>query len=606
MPHSTTFTEPVLQSHYDFVIIGSGFGGSVSALRLAEKGYNVLVLEQGKRFRPDEFPKTNWNLKRWIWLPFLGFSGPFRMTFLRHITVFSGVGVGGGSLVYGNTLPIPKHKFFTNPSWGHLARWQEELKPFYEKARTMLGATRNPFLNHTDQLMADLSEDLRKSRRNDNFCPTHEPTDVAVYFGKPDSWSEDPYFSGLGPPRKGCTLCGACMTGCRHDAKNTLDKNYLYLAEKKGAKIMPLCRVTGVRPWINPDSSEANPIYKVEFVKSPDQGPLRVLRARKTWVTAKHVIFAGGVLGTLSLLHKMRQDPQGLPLLSPQLGKGIRTNNESILAVTTSDSTHQFSEGIAISSIIHTDEDSHLEPVRYGKGSGFFRILIAPHAPGEKVVQRMIELVRSFARDPRKWLSVLCKGEFSSRTLILLYMRSLEETLEFASGKKWWGFSFGLRSKINPHSKKPTPFLPEATQMAQWMAEKVKGVVSGIFLETLLGTPSTAHILGGCCMGENSQEGVIDKDHHVFGYPGLMVVDGSSISANPGVNPSLTIAALAERAMAKIPRFDAKNPQICTAQTKNATSDGQRDEDLYEDVLPPMFKGVRYGKSVEPNFTHNR
>lgn len=592
MPHSLPLCDANKAHNYDFVVIGSGFGGSVAALRLVEKGYRVLLLEQGRRFKPEDFPKTNWNLKRWLWFPKIGFWGPFKMTFLRHITVFSGVGVGGGSLVYGNTLPVPKRNFFASGSWAHLSDWEKELKPYYQKARRMLGATRNPYLNHTDDLMADLTKELRDASPKGTFHPTHEPTEVAVFFGTPGRFVKDPYFEGKGPPRKGCEFCGSCMTGCRHDAKNTLDKNYLYLAERLGLTLNPLCRVKAVRPLNAQDLSsphgtdgkeqnKAKGGYRVEYEEIFEHRFLKVKKKQTKHVTSGQVVFAGGVLGTLSLLHQMKKDPKGLPHISDQLGKGIRTNNESILAITTADKSRDFSQGIAISSIVHTDEHSHLEPVRYGGGSGFFRILTAPHAPGGSSLSRILGIIKRFAQEPVKWLRVIVQRDFSRRTLILLYMRSLEGTLEFVGKRSRWGKSVALRSKLDTSGSKPTPFIPEASQMAQNLASKIQGVVSGIFLESLLGTPSTAHILGGCCMGEDPNHGVIDKNHRIFGYPGLYVVDGSAISANPGVNPSLSIAALCERAMDQIPvqqDFRRPFPHLDTKTPTRDTPHADQDE----------------------------
>ncbi len=532
---------------YDFVVIGSGFGGSVAALRLAEKGYRVCVLEQGPRFKATDFPKTNWNLKRWLWMPWLGFFGPFKMTFLRHITVFSGVGVGGGSLVYGNTLPVPKKNFFTSPSWSHLADWYEELKPFYALARKMLGASVNPHLTQTDRIL----DEIAKER---GLQGAFEPTEVGVYFGPAHKATPDPYFGGEGPPREGCRFCGACMTGCRHNAKNTLDQNYLYLAEKKGVTISPLSQVVAVKPI--PDAYEITYLLrdsKRGFLSGYQKPTTQIIRS-------KQVVFAAGVLGTLKLLLNMQAIPEGLPLLGPTLGHKIRTNNESIIAVTTPDKSFDFSQGLAISSILQTDEHSHLEPVRYGRGSGFFRLLAAPHSPGDRLGQRLLAIVRGFIREPGRWIRVFLVRDFSKQTQILLYMRSMEGTLSFKPKKTIWNrHSFLLRSVLPPGGNSPKAFMPEATALAQQFASKVRGVSSNFLVESFLGIPSTAHILGGCCMGASAKEGVIDSRHRVFGYPGLYIVDGSAISANPGVNPSLTITALAERAMSFIP---AKEKQL--------------------------------------------
>ncbi len=527
------------QGHYDWIIIGSGFGGSVSALRLAEKGYRVAVLEKGRRFAREDFPKTNWDLRRWMWMPAAGLRGIFQMSFLEHITVLHGVGVGGGSLVYANTLPTPKRAFFEAPSWSHLGAWQRELAPHYATAKRMLGAARNPRETYADRVLADIAKDLGRPEH-------HEPTEVGIYFGEPGKTAADPYFGGNGPDRVGCTFCGACMTGCRVGAKNTLDRNYLHLAEGLGTEIFPETEVMAVRPRHGGG-------YRIETKPSLDRG-------KRVVFTADRVVFAGGVMGTVPLLLKMKEDGRALPRLSPRLGDFVRTNSESILGVLAADSKEDFTDGVAITSILHTDEHSHIEPVRYGKGSGFFRTLAAPHLPAPTVIGRLAGVLRGFARHPIQWARALTVADFSRQTAILLYMRTLEGTLRLRLGRDVrTGFRRGLVTELDDPLQAPSAFLEEATDLARRFAEKVKGVTMAMLTETVLGVPSTAHILGGCCMGRTAEEGVIDAQHRVFGYDGLYVVDGSAMSANPGVNPSLTITALAERAMSFVPPKAAAN-----------------------------------------------
>jgi cholesterol oxidase len=533
--------EHATAQHWDWIIIGSGFGGSVSALRLVEKGYKVLCIEKGRRFAPEDFPETNWDVRRWLWKPQVGMKGLFQMSFLKHITVMHGVGVGGGSLVYANTLPTPKEDFFEADSWAHLSPgWQDELEPHYKTARRMLGAVEYPGHSPAEDVMEEIAADLGRSDR-------YEKTNVAVYFGEAGVEVEDPYFGGEGPTRTGCIECGACMTGCRHNAKNSLDYNYLWLAERRGLRIEAEREVTAVRP-----REEGG--YRVETRPSLDSSKPEYA------YSADRVIFAGGVMGTVPLLLKLREDPDALPELSPRVGDSVRTNNEALLGVLQPDSDVDVTHGVAITSILHTDDHSHLEPVRYGAGSSFFRLMALPHAPGKNVFSRFAKAAAGFARQPRLWTRAFTTRDWSRGAQVLLYMRTLESTLTFRLGRSpYTGFQRGLVSKLDDPARAPAAFMAEATDLARRWAEKVGGVAMGLLTETLMGTPTTAHILGGCCMGEDAEEGVIDAEHRVHGYDGLYVVDGSAISANPGVNPSLTITALAERAMEKIEaKVDAK------------------------------------------------
>jgi len=546
------------EQHYDWVIVGSGFGGSVSAHRLTEKGYKVLVIEKGRRFAAEDFPKTNWNLKRWMWNPPLGLKGFFKMSFLKHMTVLHGVGVGGGSLVYANTLPTPKSAFFKAKSWGHLADWETELAPHYETAKRMLGATPNPLMTKGDHVMKEIARDIG---REEHF----HPTEVAVYFGEPNKKVPDPFFGGEGPDRVGCTFCGACMTGCRVGAKNTLDKNYLYLAEHNGAEVVPETEVTAIRPLEGGG-------YRLETKASFG-------KTHADEVTADRVILAGGVMGTMPLLLQMKDDPDGLPHLSDRVGDFVRSNSEALFGIVSPDKKANFSKGVAITSILHTDDHSHIEPVRYGAGSGFFRTLLAPHASGPTVLARMWGALLAFARQPVRWLRALFVKDLAKQSQILLYMRTIEGTLRMRLGRDVrTGFFRGLVTEVDDPSQAPSAFMEEATELAERFADKVGGVPTTLMTETLLGVPSTAHILGGACMGDSAEKGVINAKHEVFNYPGLYVIDGSAISANPGVNPSLTITTLAERAMSLIPAKHASSSVGSQDERGAALSEGLRAE----------------------------
>jgi cholesterol oxidase len=513
---------------YDYIIIGSGFGGSVSALRLTEKGYKVLVIEKGKWYTANDFARTNWDIKRWLWFPFFRCFGIMKMSFFKHITIASGVGVGGGSLVYANTLPVPKSAFFNSGSWAHLNNWENDLKPFYEIALKMLGASKNPLLFDADKALLNLAKETGKEQ---DFSPTN----VAVFFGKPNVTQLDPYFKGEGPDRVGCNFCGACMTGCPNNSKNTLDKNYLYLAQKKGAKILAEHEVTTIKPLGKNDGSEG---YVISLKKSTS-----FFKKTKT-ITTKGVIISGGVLGTIKLLLKLKKST--LPNLSETLGSDIRTNNETLISISTLDDDKDFSKGIAIGSILHTDENTHIEMCRYGKGSNAWKLTHLPYSPLKNPFIRYFDTFASLFKSPLDYFKVYFKNNWSTKTSVILFMQTINSTLKFKRGV------FGNMKSIMSSGKQPTPFIPESVALTKMLEKKENGKATSFVGETLFGIPSTAHILGGAVMGEDSSKGAIDKNNHVFGYKNMLIIDGSMISANPGVNPSLSITAIAERAMSKI------------------------------------------------------
>jgi len=519
---------------YDFIIVGSGFGGSVSALRLTEKGYRVLVVEKGRRWKPEEFPETNWKLRKWLWLPLMSFRGIFKITIMRHVGILSGVGVGGGSLMYANTLPRPRETFYRSGSWAGLANWKKELEPHYEEAERMLGATENPGLYDSDETLRAVAAKFGKLNE---FGATR----VAVFFGEPEEEVPDPYFSGEGPRRTGCNFCGGCMTGCRVNAKNTLDKNYLFLGEKGGAEVLPeqvVIRVAPLAPQQKGASEPGEAGYRVVIKEASG-----FIKRRKE-LTARGVILAGGVLGTLRLLLNMKR--RHLPGLSDQVGADIRTNNESLALVHSAQKEKDFSKGVAIGSIFPPDADTHLEAVRYGSGSGFWKTLAIPMTYGKTVMGRVFKLIWRFISRPASWLRIYFSKDFAKESVILLFMQHLDSTLRLKRGL------MNLRSVLSS-GPAPSAFMPLAKQLADSTSKEVDGIPFVMVSEAILGTPLTAHILGGCVIGKDAAEGVIDRDHRVYGYQNLYVCDGSAISANPGVNPALTITAMTELAMSKIP-----------------------------------------------------
>jgi cholesterol oxidase len=534
---------------FDYLVIGSGFGGSVSALRLTEKGYRVGVLEQGKRYRAEDFPKTNWNLRKYLWKPGLGLHGFFRMSLFRHAWVLSGVGVGGGSLVYACTSLQPPDRVWHHPQWAHLKDWQQVMPPFFDTARRMLGVTTNPYLGQADRLLRDAANHL-------GFGETFYPTEVAIYFGQKGRTVPDPYFDGEGPPRTGCIHCGGCKVGCRHGAKNTLDRNYLYLAEQKGAQVFPETRVVDVRP--RNGQADGRDGYEVHTVTST-----RWLQRQKRVFTARGVVFAGGVLGTVPLLLSCKERGT-LPRLSARVGDFVRTNSESILGLWLHDPEADMTDGVAIGSGVYIDEHTHIEAVRYSSGSDLLGLTATLYTRGQPGPSRILTWLGTVLRHPVRFLRLLWPRGFARHGLILLVMQTLESHMRLRLRRSWLP---PFRKHPVTEGPKIPAFIPQANDFTERMAQHLGGTPMTALTEILLNIPTTAHILGGCPMGATPAEGVIDAENRVFGYENLYVCDGSMIGANLGVNPSLTITALAEHAMSLIPAKSTTVPALADATT---------------------------------------
>ncbi|MFC8179387.1 GMC oxidoreductase [Rhodococcus sp. NPDC057297] len=516
-------------THFDVLVIGSGFGGSVSALRAVEKGYSVGVLESGRRFADDQLPKTSWRLRKYLWAPALGCYGVQRIHLLPDVLVMAGAGVGGGSLNYANTLYQPPKRFFEDPQWAGITDWHRELGPYYNQAKRMLGVETNPTITPSDKVMKEVAEDM-------GVGETFTSTPVGVFFGQPGRTDPDPFFGGVGPARTGCTECGSCMTGCRVGAKNTLVKNYLHLAEHAGAQIFPLTTVTSVRP-------RAGGGYEVVTRRTGAK-----LRRADTVMTADQVVFAAGTYGTQKLLLAMKETGQ-LPKLSDRIGGLVRTNSEAVLAATARGREIDYTQGVAITSSFHPDDHTHIEPVRYGKGSNAIGLLQTVLSDGGGRTPRVLKTLGVALRHPGAALRSLSVRRWSERTVIALVMQTDDNSLELGSKKGL----FGRRLTSRPGQGDPPPqWIPQGHEAIRMLADKIGGDPGGSIAE-IVNIPMTAHFLGGCAIGENAERGVVDAYHRVYGYDGLHVVDGSAVSANLGVNPSLTITAQAERALALWP-----------------------------------------------------
>jgi cholesterol oxidase len=531
MPEQTT--------DYDVIVVGSGFGGSVTALRLTEKGYRVGVLEAGRRFTDDQLPKTSWDVRKFVWAPKLGCYGIQRIHLLRNCLILAGAGVGGGSLNYANTLYRPGGPFFNDPQWAHITDWEDELSPYYEQAKRMLGVVLNPHMTPADEIMKAIAEDM-------GVGDTFVQTPVGVFFGEPGTTVADPYFGGAGPERTGCIECGGCMTGCRYGAKNTLVKNYLGLAEKAGATVHPLTTVTALR-------QRSDGVWNVDTVRTGG-----VLRRKRRTLTAQFVVLAAGTWGTQNLLHKMK-DTGTLPALSDRLGVLTRTNSESILGAMkyTVDPKLDLTHGVAITSSIHPTGDTHIESVRYSKGSNAMGFLMTLMTEGGGRWPRWLKFLGVVVKNPAGLLRVLTVKNWSERTVITLVMQNLDNSITTFTKR-------GLRgrhmSSKQGHGQPNPTWIPVGNEATRRIADKIHGVSAGSWGE-LVDIPMTAHFLGGCAIGSDPQHGVIDPYHRVYGYPTLSVVDGAAVSANLGVNPSLTITTQAERAAAMWPNKGESDPR---------------------------------------------
>lgn len=536
---------------YDYIIVGSGFGGAVSAMRLAEKGYSVLVLEKGKRFQDSDFAATNWQFWKYLWAPGLRAFGVLQISILKGAMVLHGAGVGGGSLGYANVLEIPSQATFTTPAWNRPLNWGKTLKPYYQTAQKMLGVARNPKLWKADEVMRAQAEER-------GLGHTFRATEVGVFFGPEGQTVPDPYFNGEGPERAGCHHCGGCLVGCRHNAKNTLPKNYLYFAEKYGARVVAEAEVFDVRPV---DSALVLEETSSQEKKGQGAGRYEVTWKSSTSFTggkqqvaqATNVIFAAGVMGTMSLLLRLRES--SLPGLSPRLGEQVRTNSEALLGSVARKWDVNYSEGIAISSIFNADEVTRIEPVRYPDGSSLMRFVSAPLiSQGDSVALRLWKSFWWSLTHPIDYLKAMALPGWAHNVTILLVMQHVDNRMRFRLGRGLLTlFRRGLVGEPD-RDKRIGARVDVGHDITRQFAERTNGVPMGSLGENLLNLPTTAHILGGAPIGKDASEGVVDENFAVHNYPGLYIVDGSVMPGNPGVNPSLTITALAEYAMSRIPK----------------------------------------------------
>lgn len=535
---------------YDFVIIGSGFGGSVSAMRLAEKGYSVLVLERGKRFHDQDFATTNWKVWKYLWLPGLRCYGILQISPFKDVIALHGCGVGGGSLGYANVLMQPDEKTLSHPSWKHMQDWQSVLQPHYTTARRMLGVSQNPRTGLSEEVLQQVAEDMR-------VTDSVQPTQVGVFFGDnslpPGTEVPDPYFDGAGPSRATCRFCGGCMVGCRYNSKNTLVKNYLYFAEQRGVQILAEAFVDDIQPISSPGAGGAR--YQVAYHHTTG-----FLLRRQKHVQARNVVISAGSLGTQKLLFRCRDITRSLPRISPRLGTMVRTNHETLLGATSPDFSKNYSESLAIASLFRPDEHTVIEPTHYPKGSSLMRFLAGPLIqPGGNFLQRLGRTLLTIITQPIQFVTAQILPGWAERTTILLVMQVEDSRMSMHLGRSLLTlFGKALISERDKRQDIPRT-LDAGHKVTREFARRIHGAAAGSIFEGLFNISITAHILGGVPFGLNDQEGVISLDCQVHNYPGLYVVDGSIMPANPGINPSLTITALAEYAMSQVPARESSS-----------------------------------------------
>ena len=520
---------------YDWLVVGSGFGGSVSALRLAEKGYKVGMLEAGRRYRDEDYAETTWDLKRFLWAPALGLRGIFRLTPFKDVFIASGCAVGGGSVVYANTLYRASPAFFTNPQWSALGDWAQSLAPHYDTAEKMLGVQIVPRESDGQKVLQQVGEHF-------GVAGTFRRTPVGVYFGKPGETVPDPYFGGDGPARTGCTYCGACMVGCREGAKNTLVKNYLWFAEQRGVEIHAEREVVDIRPIGSEDGADG---YRV----TTERPGAWFVKQRRSY-TARGIVMSAGALGTNRLLAKCKH-LSALPHISDRLGQLVRTNSESILAVKLPEGTARPWNDVAISASIYPKPDTHIEFVTYGRYGDFMSLLYTLLTGDGGRITRPLLWLGQVLRHPVRFLRTLWPVGWSRRTVIFLVMQSLDNAIAFRAKKGWFG-GISLTTEQDPEKPNPT-FIEVGNRAADWLARTTGGTAQSMLLEALANIPTTAHILGGAVIGSDPSTGVVDRESRLFGYRNFLVCDGSTVPANPGVNPSLTITAMSEYAMSRVP-----------------------------------------------------
>ena len=525
-----------MKKEFDYIIVGSGFGGSVSALRLAEKGYSVLVIEKGRKFDSKDFPKTNWNLRKYIWMPRLGLYGFQKLTYFKHAFILSGTGVGGGSLVYANTLMKPPKEFFENEQWMRFNNWEKELDPYYKIAGFMMGRTKLDRFNEEDAILKSVAKDINKENSFDNVY-------VAVNFKK-DCENEDPYFNGLGPGRNVCTDCAGCMVGCRENAKNTLDKNYLYFAQKFGVEVLSETEVNKI--------SYNNGKYLIE-TKSVKYK----IKGSKQKYVSKGIVISGGVLGTLKLLLNQKHKYKTLANLSDRLGETLRTNSESLCSATLSD--RKLNNGVAISTIFKPDSDTYIEIVKYPTGSSIMNYLLTLAVGKTKITwMRGFKLIGEIVIKPWRFLRMIFNIKWADNTVIFLVMQTMDNSMRMILKKGVFGTTMKIK---NDGDKKVPAYIHTGQDIMYRFAKKANAVPQNATTEIFFNTPSTAHILGGCPMGETKEQGVVDKNFKAFGYPNMYILDGSIVQGNLGVNPAFTIMALAEYGMNKISEKQGNSPR---------------------------------------------